>query len=239
MIICSTHISQRSISGETAVRISSNYTEETGTQIWPSAPNIYCTDTTSMDAVCTGSCLFCPFPVLKVATFFLWGSTVLYSTQMGEDQEYFKATMENVGSENAKFALGQASKLLVLLFIFRPFAFRETTLLQIPVAQENSSEKELTFIAAPDGLAFLCSVITCIKQLQENFVLKINHQDSHYGKNKHYGVDLNFKMINGRKKGSNAKFGTKLQAISECLVLINPKLLKRRCLQVCHPKAFI
>lgn len=105
--------------------------------------------------------------------------------QMGKDQEYFKAMMENVGSENAKFASGQASKLLVILFIFRPFAFRATTLLQIPVAQDDTSEKELTFIAAPDRLAFLCSVITCIKQLQKNFVLKVNHQDSHYGKNKH------------------------------------------------------
>lgn len=53
---------------------------------------------------------------------------MLYSTQMGEDQEYFKATMENVGSENAKFALGQASKLLVLLFIKNMFDFLDLIL---------------------------------------------------------------------------------------------------------------
>lgn len=89
-------------------------------------------------------------PVLKVATFFLWGSTVLYSTQMRKDQEYFKATMENVGSENAKFASGQTSKLLVLLFIFRPFAFREATLLQVPglkkTLQRRNSPSSLPLI---------------------------------------------------------------------------------------------
>lgn len=46
------------------------------------------------------------------------------------------------------------------------------------VAQENLAEKKLTFITAPDRLAFLCSVITCVEQLQKNFVLKMNHQDS-------------------------------------------------------------
>lgn len=45
----------------------------------------------------------------------------------------------------------------------------------IAVAQENVAEKKLTFITAPDRLAFLCSVITCVEQLQKNFVLKINH----------------------------------------------------------------
>jgi len=65
------------------------------------------------------------------------------------------------------------------LFIFRPFFWRETNSLQISVAQENFAEEELTFITAPDGLAFLCSVITCVEQLQKNFVLKMNHQDSH------------------------------------------------------------
>lgn len=44
------------------------------------------------------------------------------------------------------------------------------------MAQENLAEKKLTFITAPDRLAFLCSVITCVEQLQKNFVLKMNNE---------------------------------------------------------------
>lgn len=95
----------------------------------------------------------------------------------GKDQEHLKSMMENIGLAKAKRVCFRPSfKIQGRCFhLFLDYFFETDKFMQMSVAQENFAEKEFTFIAAPDRLAFLCSVITCVEQLQKNFVLKINH----------------------------------------------------------------